>query len=717
MPRDSPRGTHRGFTFTISIIVVSVTLISMALFAQDWRRSQSDSFTGLLPTQIALTEARVSADLGAMLGINALVLANSTNVSVGLSLQVPFKKEGAPLADLGAYAASLPYSLRNTGTEAVLSANGINGSNAVVATVSGSGRLALSNGGPYDTAAYYHPDGWQPSGMFVNVTCAKSGATVSYFSTVEGVNGSGDVGYLVQYDGPDENVSRNRTTYLRNSLASLDITYPDGTDLNFLSNISDSLAQNFTSISYTKSPGALLVLPFDSNSTRDYSPLNASVSSGAGAYSPAWLPNCKIGGCYSFGGGQYIEYPSGVQMNRTANFTIAAWVRAMKAQNGGARLLYQLDTGADHGLDWHLISGNALTMYVKSTNATSLMSEDDNLTLDISDGNWHMVALSANATGFLSAYLDGAFVSGMQTSAGQMNNSQPLFIGAEDASGSNGFNGSIDEVRFYNRSISAAEAAGYFNGTYQSACSVGLSVTYNVSTASGSMLPAYNARLRIRRQLPGEALFLPFDEDVPSGEQGAITDYSPQLSGATGTNVTWIPGGRFGGAYNFSSSSSQISVPSQLLNGTGDFTLSAWMRPASLSAGAQPIMGNMGASTSGVQLWLINGPALLLEVGAQSLQSGTLALQAGNWTHVAAVRQGGQALLYVNGTLVANGSIDADAGSPGSFAIGNSYPSAAFIGSIDEPEVFDRALSPSEIASLYDDALTVSDRPLAISQG
>jgi hypothetical protein len=131
-------------------------------------------------------------------------------------------------------------------------------------------------------------------------------------------------------------------------------------------------------------------------------------------------------------------------------------------------------------------------------------------------------------------------------------------------------------------------------------------------------------------------------------------------------------------------------------------------------------MGNMmsDSSPAGVQLSL-NGSSLLLRVGPQSLQSGASALQAGTWTHVAAVRQNGQSSLYVNGTLVANGSIDGGIGSSGAnFSIGNAYPSSSSLnGPIDEPEAFGRALSAGEIASLYADALTVSDRQLLISQG
>ena len=689
----------------------------MALFAQEWRKSQSSSFTEILPAQGALMEARVSADLSAMLGASALVSRGSNSVYVALLANMPFKREGLPMADAAGYAASLPYGLRNTWTEAVLSANGMNGSSATVATVSDTGRLAFSNDGPDDVATYYHPVDWMPQTVFVNITCAKSGATVNYFLVTQGVAGSGEVSYLVQYNGPDASVSRSHTTHLEDSLASLAITYPDGTALNFLSNISGSLAQNYTSVSYTKSPGALLVLPFGANSTRDYSHANASVQPGAGANSPSWLPGCRVGGCFSFGGSQYVS-ASAVPLGATANFAIMAWVKAGIPQGSGARLLYQLDTGTNRGLDWGLSPGRILNMSIYSTNASGAQRQDS-LALDLSDGNWHMVALSANGSSFLSAYLDGAYASGVQMQDGLMGNSQPLFIGAKDASGSNGFHGMVEEVRFYNRSISAAEAANLASGIYQGKCSVGMSVSYNVSTANGSMLSAYNARLRIRHQLPGTVLSLPFGISVPAGEQGGITDYSPGLSGATGTDVAWIPDALFGGAYNFTLASSRISLPSQVLNGTGDFALSAWIRPHAFSPGTQQIMGNMQNGTTRGVLFYLSGtpPSLVLEVGSQSLRSDVLALPADAWTHVAAVRQNGQASLYVNGTLVENGTVSGDAGSAGAFSIGNAYPSSSFAGLIGEPEVFDRALSQGEIASLYSGATTVSDRQVPISQG
>jgi len=73
--------------------------------------------------------------------------------------------------------------------------------------------------------------------------------------------------------------------------------------------------------------------------------------------------------------------------------------------------------------------------------------------------------------------------------------------------------------------------------------------------------------------------------------------------------------------------------------------------------------------------------------------------------------------LYVNGVEAASGSMAGSIGSSDNFAIGNSPSSSEpFSGTIDEVNAFTRALSASEIASLYNESVSVSSRPLITSQ-
>ncbi len=310
-------GSPRGFTFTISIVILSITLIAMALFSQEWRKSQKVSFTELLPAETARLEERVSSDLGALLGADARVTKTSTSVSVDLSTQMPFKKEGSPIAEMGDYASSLPSSLKNIGSEAVLSANEINGSNATVIRVSDTGQLVYSNDGGHDTATYYHPLGWQPTSILAIISCGKSASNIGSFAVAGGASGTDNLYYKLVHRDNIGTMIREYNTLVGNHTATLLVYYPDGTELSFISQFAAGILQNYTSISYTKSPSGEVILPLDTNSTdgtlRDYSGNNRVFYLGVDNAMPAFQPSCKSRGCYSFSGNSYI-YGSTIQL-------------------------------------------------------------------------------------------------------------------------------------------------------------------------------------------------------------------------------------------------------------------------------------------------------------------------------------------------------------------------------------------------------------------
>ncbi len=410
-----------------------------------------------------------------------------------------------------------------------------------------------------------------------------------------------------------------------------------------------------------------------------------------------------------------MVYLDDVSISEISDFTMTAWVKPSASQGNYARLFYKLgqESGNEQGFDWLFNSANTLSMGFYSSNETGAQTQVIP-TLDLSDGNWHMVSISVRRNGNYSAYLDNRLVSSGPFRLGRMNNSEMFLIGAQDTEGSNGFRGMIDEVRFYRRALSQSEIENHYNGLYQDKCGLELEIRYKPSTATGSLSANYNAELRLRRQLPDTVLSLPFDIAVSSDQPGMITDYSRLLSHGTKTGATWTQNGKFGGAYVFAHPTDKITVPSSVLSGSGDFTMGAWVKPTMIS-GNHYILGNANASYDGVQL-AITGDMLRLQVGFSSLSGGTL--PEGEWTHVAAVRQAGEAKVYLNGQMALSSPIEGNIGSSGNFIIGNSYSSSApFYGTIDEVRVFSRALSDAELKSLYNESMTVSSRPLGTSQG
>jgi len=81
-------------------------------------------------------------------------------------------------------------------------------------------------------------------------------------------------------------------------------------------------------------------------------------------------------------------------------------------------------------------------------------------TKDVGYG-WHHVAMTINSAGVPSAYLDGALI-GSYAGTGAIAPSTTTYIGSGVST--RFFNGSIDDVRMYNRTLSASEALNLYIG-------------------------------------------------------------------------------------------------------------------------------------------------------------------------------------------------------------------------------------------------------------
>jgi hypothetical protein len=181
------------------------------------------------------------------------------------------------------------------------------------------------------------------------------------------------------------------------------------------------------------------------------------------------------------------------------------------------------------------------------------------------------------------------------------------------------------------------------------------------------------------------------------------------VNGATPTT------GHFGQVYDFDGTDDYIDVAhSGSLDIANEITIAGWVNPDDVTNPVRLVAKRSQADVGGYVLEsstsVINpGDSFVmwLDIGGtwEEVPSTTEAVQA-SWFHVAGTYDGTQMKIYVNGILENNvdqaGAIDSINAPLAIGAIDAEAPLAPnfFDGAIDEPVVFDRALSKSEVQSI-----------------
>ena len=176
---------------------------------------------------------------------------------------------------------------------------------------------------------------------------------------------------------------------------------------------------------------------------------------------PTWTTG-QLGGALNYSGAQSLNTnaSSSVFMTSTTNpFTITVWVNPsqISASPIGNRII-NLHRGATAGSGFALALGasNRIQYYNGADGVTS------NFTNTISTNAWTHVAMTYDGTTFR-PYVNGVADSGTRTIAHQAGGSFSVYIGTFDAT-QLFYYGKIDDVRIYNRALTAQEVSDIYNG-------------------------------------------------------------------------------------------------------------------------------------------------------------------------------------------------------------------------------------------------------------
>lgn len=174
---------------------------------------------------------------------------------------------------------------------------------------------------------------------------------------------------------------------------------------------------------------------------------NSSSTSAATHYNGASWVAGTINNALSFNGvNQYVSAAVTVPLTNTA---VSMWFRTSQAGGG---LYATTEGGGGHDRHIYLNGGN---IHSRIWNEETISSTGKNY----ADGQWHQVVHTfGGVAGGQKIYVDGVLVASGNKSASDFSTQTHVFLGYSHSSPTQFFNGQLDDVRIWNRALTAAEA-------------------------------------------------------------------------------------------------------------------------------------------------------------------------------------------------------------------------------------------------------------------
>lgn len=386
-----------------------------------------------------------------------------------------------------------------------------------------------------------------------------------------------------------------------------------------------------------------------------------------------------------YGGNHHVRIPNTASLRLTNALTFEAW-------------LYPTNTGSyrDVFSKWDAVAGFNQKSFDTSLHADGrfylLISPNGTdtgavyaiTTNSVPTNVWTHVAGTYDGS-VIKVYLNGVMESQGSYTGKIFPGTNSLGIGGATGGALPGnmltpFPGIIDEPSLYNRALSDSEIKSVFD-----------------AGIAGKRQPTcVSASTNIVGWWPGDGNNYDF----------ARTNFAALKSGAT------YGAARVSRGFSFDGSDDYVEVTnSWALNPTNGLTVEAWVYRTGGAGQNVPIFSKDDTSSMRQYLLTIN-PSSKFQAHVWTTTSGLVnfpgatSVSLSGWYHVAMTYNGTNLVLYVNG--VSDGSASASGKiitGTDPLRIGGSYSGVwgnyKFAGMIDEPTVYDRALSASEIAAIY----------------
>jgi hypothetical protein len=407
---------------------------------------------------------------------------------------------------------------------------------------------------------------------------------------------------------------------------------------------------------------------------------NDAIGTNHGTVNGATLTTDRFGNAnsaYSFNGTNNTITTSNLASTQSDNFTMSAWIKPSNINQLGF-IMQNGDITGNVGHGYGLVMsgnnasnagfGNSLTAFY-----AGVAYVNSGGTFPTANIWYHVVLVRSN--GITIFYINGTQTA--NTSTTTVNTPiGSLIIGG--LSGSNFFNGAIDEVKIYNTALSGAQVLA----------------EYNASSNNG--LIAY----------------YPFTNNA----NDAVGSNNGTVNGATLTTDRF---GNANSAYAFDGINDVVEL-NHAFNGFTEFTISAWVKlnGANQANDLQAIVSS-DASGKFAHLQTIPGTANNCAVyinGNSNVLIDHPAPILNNWYQVTMVAKSGANKMYINGAEVfSDATTFSNISNTNLLRIGSGYLNGRFFkGAIDEVKIYNSALTAAQVQAELGSSLP---KPLAFFSG
>lgn len=176
---------------------------------------------------------------------------------------------------------------------------------------------------------------------------------------------------------------------------------------------------------------------------------------------PTWqsASNCKVGSCLSFdGANDYVDVGNVLNMS-TSSFSLSVWFKST-ALLTQSLIFKEINSGLPNRVGYSLYTraSNPYISFVIGDGTNLINPTCPNV---FNDGNYHQLVVTKDSSN-ASIYMDGLSCNSAGSSLiGNISNSTNLKFGG----GIGYLNGFLDDVRIYNKNLSAAEILSLYNAT------------------------------------------------------------------------------------------------------------------------------------------------------------------------------------------------------------------------------------------------------------